>query len=248
MTAEVSQLLRAMSLQPISIQPIYRIVTGSYSSAVVLSQTMYWHAKMGRKFYKTDEDFSSELYMSLKEFRNAKAKIKILPFVTIKAEGIPAKTFYDVNYDIFFSSMKMVISSLPQTVDSSLPQMVQTGLDQTVQTITETTTETTTDISTLPAEAVRLTDTLIAHVKTINSNPKNLSAGKFDGTRYSWASDIDKANRIDGRSWTMLSEVLCYAINDEFWRCNILSGKKLRIQYDILEARMVKDKPKPRAI
>ena len=49
-----------------------------------------------------------------------------------------------------------------------------------------------------------------------------------------WADDIDKIHRIDGRSWEDIEKVIRWAKDDKFWRDNIISGAKLRQQFDQL--------------
>ena len=47
-----------------------------------------------------------------------------------------------------------------------------------------------------------------------------------------WASDIDKINRLDGRSFDDIEKTIRWVKNDDFWKTNIISGEKLRIQFD----------------
>ena len=53
-----------------------------------------------------------------------------------------------------------------------------------------------------------------------------------------WIDDIEKAIRIDGRSQRDLIACIdwIYSPKGEFWRPNILSGRKLRMQFDKIEA------------
>ena len=97
------------------------------------------------------------------------------------------------------------------------------------------------DINTpLPAEAVSIADSIISHVKELNPTAKNISDKKLKATRLAWASDVDKAARLDGRTFSELSAVFEWARTDEFWRTNVLSGGKLRKQYDQLYVKMMK--------
>lgn len=52
-----------------------------------------------------------------------------------------------------------------------------------------------------------------------------------------WAKDIDKAIRIDGRTKEQLIACIdyIYSPNGAFWQANILSGKKLREKFDTIE-------------
>ncbi len=59
-----------------------------------------------------------------------------------------------------------------------------------------------------------------------------------------WAADFDKLNRIDGRDWTEIENVLIWCQNNDFWKSNILSARKFRIKYQTLKLQMEKDKNK----
>ena len=67
---------------------------------------------------------------------------------------------------------------------------------------------------------------------------KNQPTAKIDKNyQKNWAKDIEKAHRIDGRSWNQLRGAITYAQDySDFWGVNIRSGAKLRKHYDRLEA------------
>ena len=67
---------------------------------------------------------------------------------------------------------------------------------------------------------------------------KNQPTAKIDKNyQKNWAKDIEKAHRIDGRSWNQLRGAITYAQDySDFWGMNIRSGAKLRKHYDRLEA------------
>lgn len=137
--SETGRVIAELLERPVAFHPIFKKVTGSFSAAIVLSQIMYWQKTMKRGFYKTDEDFASELYMSLKEFRLAKEYIKKLPFIKLNRGWAHGKTTYDVNYDLLMACLKKSIDEIEQ---SCLPQIVQSEascLPQMVQSISETT-------------------------------------------------------------------------------------------------------------
>ena len=71
--------------------------------------------------------------------------------------------------------------------------------------------------------------------KILTIYPNNVGARKSDCIDR-WAKDIDKMNRLDGRSWDNISKAIDYAMNDPFWQKNIWSGANLRKHYDRLEA------------
>jgi len=99
---EFKNLLLALNQRPIAYYPIYTQITGSLTAGVFLSQIMYWSSAMnGEKFHKPDEEFAAEMGITDKEFKLAKAKLKQLEFLKITLEGIPAKTHYYVDYELY---------------------------------------------------------------------------------------------------------------------------------------------------
>ena len=54
----------------------------------------------------------------------------------------------------------------------------------------------------------------------------------------SWARDIEKLHRLDGKSWERIREVALWTQSDGFWAPNVLSGKKLREKFDTLSGQM----------
>jgi len=71
--------------------------------------------------------------------------------------------------------------------------------------------------------------------KILEIYPNNAGAKKKDCVQR-WAKDIDKMNRLDGRSWEDIEKAIDWALNDSFWQKNIWSGANLRKHYDRLEA------------
>ena len=49
-----------------------------------------------------------------------------------------------------------------------------------------------------------------------------------------WLRDMERLHRIDKRSWEQITKAIHWCQDDDFWRANILSPTKLRIQYDQL--------------
>ena len=59
----------------------------------------------------------------------------------------------------------------------------------------------------------------------------------------SWAMDIEKINRLDGRSYEDIEKVIRWAkIPGNFWFANIMGGKKLRQQFSRLIVEMCRQK------
>lgn len=88
------------------------------------------------------------------------------------------------------------------------------------------------ELPTLPQEALDLADLLKEKIL------KNQPTARIDKNyQKNWAKDIEKAHRIDGRSWNQLRGAITYAQDySDFWGVNIRSGAKLRKHYDRLEA------------
>lgn len=79
----------------------------------------------------------------------------------------------------------------------------------------------------------------------LENNPKNreLQDTKREATVLRWAKDIDKMIRIDGRDAREVWSVVVWCQRHAFWSQNILSGSKLREQYDQLVVRMKPTSP-----
>lgn len=63
---------------------------------------------------------------------------------------------------------------------------------------------------------------------------------KKPGNLNQWATDIDRMIRIDKRDPDKIKAVLSWLPKSNFWSSNILSGSKLRKQFDRLEIEMEK--------
>lgn len=62
----------------------------------------------------------------------------------------------------------------------------------------------------------------------------NTPAWNMTGSLDRWAEDINKIIRIDGRTKEQVAFVIQWVQRDVFWRKNILSGQKLRKQFNRL--------------
>src|SRR5574343_1509082 len=146
------EIIKAFSGQkPIVIYPVYLDITGDYATAAALGQVLYWHEVMRGKFYKTDSDFEQELHLTPNQFRRVKTELKSLPFLKITVEQIPAKTFYDVDYEALASLIGQIRThqkgeTVPAQKGETVPaQKGETVPAQKGETITENTTENTTE-------------------------------------------------------------------------------------------------------
>lgn len=144
----IKNLMQQLNQRPIAVYPAYIDITGSVNAGLLLSQLMYWYSVVNRKFYKTDEDIMAETRLSIRELKTAKAKLKTLPFIFIKAEGVPARTFYDIDMIALAECLANTPNKFVQNVPtekvktSKLKSTKRTNLKgQNVPTITETTPE-----------------------------------------------------------------------------------------------------------
>jgi len=146
-------LLKHLNQRPIAYYPAYRRLTGSTTSAIVLSQLLYWFSVSEKdKIYKTDNDIIEETFLSPDELKTAKRNIKKLSFLTVTREGVPARTFYHINWDKFAEELLNLgtPSRLGKShkLDGGNPTNLNVEIPQTII-CTETTTETTTEKSPL---------------------------------------------------------------------------------------------------
>lgn len=74
----------------------------------------------------------------------------------------------------------------------------------------------------------------------LRNNPKARVPKKLD----SWANEIRLMVNRDDRSEDSISSVIEWSQNNDFWRANILSAKKLREKYDTLYLQMHRPKAK----
>lgn len=73
---------------------------------------------------------------------------------------------------------------------------------------------------------------------------KNNPKVKIPEDLNKWALEIDKMIRIDERSEEDIRKVMYFTQADDFWKCNILSTKKLREKFDQLYMKSKNFRPK----
>lgn len=77
----------------------------------------------------------------------------------------------------------------------------------------------------LPEQAIRLAR-LLADLMRQN-DPK----ARIPRSLRKWEEDLDRLNRIDGRSWQEIERIIRWCQASEFWRSNVLSAGSLRRQF-----------------
>lgn len=250
-------ILKALNQRPVAYYPIYAVGTGSVPCAVALSQLMYWFSSSKDKIYKTDAELQAESGLSDKEMRTVKRKLKELSFLNVTREGVPAKTYYEIDWEKYQSSMsqwakldgkrkkgvKKYDPVCPNGTNSDVP-MVQTitestqrlpeNTSQTPVVVTEVDDDTPNNFSATMLEAIDVASYLSSKLAKSIDNYKQPSVAGL----HKWAKDIERAIRLDGRTKEQLISTINW-IHDgagSFWIGNVKSGKKLREQFDSLTA------------
>jgi hypothetical protein len=76
------------------------------------------------------------------------------------------------------------------------------------------------------------------------NEPQYFGRKDTDAIAYRWARDIRLLIERDGRDREHVQQVIIWAQDNDFWKRNILSGKKLREKFGTLLMQMAKDRPK----
>lgn len=88
----------------------------------------------------------------------------------------------------------------------------------------------------LDPESVRLAELLRALI--VRNDPLARVPEIQSEGAAKWAQEIERTNRIDGRSWLDIGAAIKYTQQDTFWRSNVLSPAKLRKQFPMIFLRM----------
>jgi hypothetical protein len=91
----------------------------------------------------------------------------------------------------------------------------------------------------IPEKALNAARLLFRLIK--KNNPHNTSNGKHG---RKWAESIQYLHEIDGQPYFLIEAVIKWCQADPFWYKNILSGQKLRKQWNNLTTRMNTQKAK----
>jgi len=87
-------------------------------------------------------------------------------------------------------------------------------------------------------DALRLSELFADMILKNNPQNRSVNNGKREGTVQKWAADIDFLIRIDNQPPAEIEKVIKWSQSDKFWKGNILSGSKLRKQWDTLSAKL----------
>lgn len=92
--------MKSLNQSPIAFFKVYKRLTGNTNAGLLLSQLMYWFSHTD-KFYKIDAEIMEETALTKKELSNAKTKLKQFIFLKVTREGIPAKTWYEIDWELY---------------------------------------------------------------------------------------------------------------------------------------------------
>jgi len=95
-----------------------------------------------------------------------------------------------------------------------------------------------------PPEILTLSELLAQRILQNNPRHRELSNGKSQDCVIRWAADIDKLHRLDKQTVEDIRMVIEWCQADSFWKKNILSGAKLREQWDQLYPQAIEKKGK----
>ncbi|WKV22506.1 replication protein O [Bacillus phage vB_BceS-M2] len=85
------------------------------------------------------------------------------------------------------------------------------------------------------SDEVRLAHYLLQKIRENNPDHK-------EPNLQTWAGDIEKMIRIDGRTPQQVQNMIDWCQADHFWKANILSGKKLREKYDQMKVKALAER------
>jgi hypothetical protein len=98
---KAKELFRQFFDKPIAYHRIYADITKGFDTGVLLSQINYWWKTMNYKpFYKSEDSFCGELYMTKYQFRQAKDTLIALNCISVERKGLPARLYYTVNEEV----------------------------------------------------------------------------------------------------------------------------------------------------
>lgn len=94
-------------------------------------------------------------------------------------------------------------------------------------------------------KSYNLASLLGKHILLRRPTYKDLLKEKKEKTLLGWSIDIDRLIRIDNADPLEVEKVINWCQEDKFWQNNILSGAKLRKQYNQLAMKMPKETVTP---
>ena len=128
---------RVLNTAPIAFFPAYKIIMGTTSGGIVLSQLMFLFGAHGPTIYHQDSQFMRETASTPKELKNAKISLKKLPWLRVFLKGTPARTHYEIDWEAYDKYMRHFAGSKKwsgflavQSGESSLVQRTKLALSK----------------------------------------------------------------------------------------------------------------------
>ena len=85
----------------ISYHRCFAAISGSVTAGVLLSQCIFWANRTRDPdgwFYKTQDEWFEETYLSRKEQESARARLRRIGVLEEKRQGVPCQLFYRINF------------------------------------------------------------------------------------------------------------------------------------------------------
>lgn len=264
---EITRVMHVLNQRPIAFYRVHAEIMGSVTGGLALSQILYWFTagkKQPRKIYKTDAELQEETSLSTGEMRSVKKKLKSLSFITVSREGVPAKTYYEVHWDKYYSSLAEItkqdcddeeLDNTDEQDTSNQPSQISEingTITESTQRLPENTSSVATEvddeasdekeISETMAMAIAVGDHLVQKLSESIETYKAPTPAKMKG----WYKEIERAIGLDGRTQEQLIRVIDWIHDGKgtFWIDKIMSGKKLREHFDKLWHQMSTSTPK----
>jgi hypothetical protein len=104
--------------RPIAYHRCFVTITGSVTTAVLLSQAVYWNNRATLPdgwFWKTQDEWFDETGLSRWEQEGARKVLKKMGILNEKLEGIPAKLYYQINVKKLLELIQNTPANTPKT-------------------------------------------------------------------------------------------------------------------------------------
>ena len=216
----------------ITIPKIYLEITNDYPTAALLNQMIFWSDKTKRRdgfFYKTYKEWEEETFLSEYQVRRASNSLKELGFLETKlkkANGSPT-LHYKLDMDVLSESIVKKLKNRNQTNLRNDTEVSQESL-----TVDDTVNDNSIKDSPDSAKAKYDDDSpYLGLAKYLFTKVKENNSKAREPNFQNWADDIRKLVEIDGNTVEEVKEVIDWCQSDDFWKNNVMSANKLRVQF-----------------
>lgn len=249
------------------VQPSLVRALGSMTAAAVVQQLHYWMPRATaehdghRWVYKTAEQWSDEIGVTVKQVRSAITRLESLGIVLScqpERSKWQRRKWYRIDYDHPLIARDADEYRCAQTGTSNGPSgnidvpsgelrgaRTGTSIREITTEITEESTEETRPTSSNAAPAMIDEPTRLANLLAdlIEAN-----GSKRPTVTKAWVTTIDRMIRLDDRTVEQVEKAIRWAQGDEFWRANILSPDALRRQFDRMRLQARRGSSGPRGL